>query len=412
MVFRSFFSDERKALFPLYLVGAFIALNFTAEMTKLKNLSVILMAVTAIWFLFRNYRAALKPLQNSLFYSIILFVLAILYSLLISIDPQLSFDSMDKPILNSLLLFSFLIPVVLHKSSSRQIARMVLLSIAVGLAFTWIRDVLLYIEDYKQGIMPFTEMTHRNLSDSYAFCFPVILCLWHIYKNNSLAHWACLIIVSLITIIFMLGTFARGAWLTAVVMAVIIVIFNKEKMLALLGIATLLCGAALLLSYDNAQQHPLTKKMEQTTSSNRYAGGTQGTALELILQNPIKGYGYGNDLFHHVYNSQVADHPNWIYKQSLGPHNIFLAIWFAAGIPGLVAIIMMTLCALNYAFKAYMSSRENIFTAQAVLLLMVSFFGWIIVRGTFENVYLNVLGIQFGLIMALGFRIKAEKMPE
>jgi O-antigen ligase len=319
---------------------------------------------------------------------------------------------MDKPVLNSLLLFSFLIPVVLHKCSSHQIARMILLSIAVGLACTWVRDLLQYIEDYKQGIKPFTEFTHRHLSDSYVFCFPVILCLWHIYKKNSLAHWACLISVSIITVIFMLGTFARGAWLSAVVMTLIIVIFNKEKMLAILGIATLLCGAALLLSYDNAQQHPLTKKMEQTSSSNRYGGGTQGAALELILQNPVKGYGFGNDVFHRVYNSQVADHPEWIYKQSLGPHNIFLAIWFAAGIPGLVAIIMMSLCALNYAFKAYMNSKGNIIAAQAVLLLMASFFGWTVVRGAFENVYLNELGIQFGLLMALGFRINAEKTPE
>lgn len=408
MVFNSLFNGSRKESLPLYLVGLFIALNFTAELTKFKNLTVILMITTAIYFLFKNYRLALAPLKNNLFVSVIFFVLTIFYSLFISIDPQISFDSMNKPILNSILLFSFVLPIVLHKNSAVQIAKMILLSIAAGLVITCIRDLLMYIDEYRQGVMPFTEMTHRDLSDSYVLCFPVILNLWYIYKKNSLQHWACLIAVTMITMTFMLGTFARGSWLAAVIMSAIVVIFNKEKMLAFMGITALICGAVMLVSYDHAQEHPLTKKMEQTSSSNRYGGGTQGTALELILQNPIKGYGFGNSLFHRIYNDQVKNHPEWIYKQSLGPHNVFLAIWFAAGIAGLLALITLTLSTINYAYRAFMASRSNTITAQAVLLLMVSFIGWVIVRGTFENVYLNVLGIHFGLLMALGFRIKVE----
>lgn len=408
MVFNSLFNGSKKESLPLYLVGLFIALNFTAELTKFKNLTVILMIATAICFLFKNYHLALAPLKNNLFFSVIFFVLTILYSLFISIDPQTSFDSMNKPILNSILLFSFVLPIVLHKNSAVQIASMILLSIAAGLVITCTRDLLMYIDEYRQGVMPFTEMTHRDLSDSYVLCFPVILSLWYIYKKNRIPHWACLIIATMITITFMLGTFARGLWLSVVVMSAIVIIFNKEKILAFMGMTALICGAVMLVSYDNAQEHPLTKKMEQTSSSNRYSGGTQGTALELILQNPIKGYGFGNSLFHRIYNDQVKNHPEWIYKQSLGPHNVFLAIWFAAGIVGLLALITLTLSTINYAYRAFMASRSNTITAQAVLLLMVSFIGWVIVRGTFENVYLNVLGIHFGLLMALGFRIKVE----
>ncbi|MCZ3384037.1 O-antigen ligase RfaL [Kosakonia sp. SOY2] len=408
MVFNSLFNGSRKESLPLYLVGLFIALNFTAELTKFKNLTVILMIATAIYFLFKNYHLALAPLKNNLFVSVIFFVLTIFYSLFISIDSQISFDSMNKPILNSILLFSFVLPIVLHKNSAVQIAKMILLSIAAGLVITCTRDLLMYIDEYRQGIIPFTEMTHRDLSDSYVLCFPVILSLWYIYKKNTLTHWACLIIATMITITFMLGTFTRGLWLSVVVMSAIVITFNKEKMLAFMGMTALICGAVTLVSYDHTQEHLLTKKMEQTSSSNRYGGGTQGTALELILQNPIKGYGFGNSLFHRIYNDQVKNHPEWIYKQSLGPHNVFLAIWFAAGIVGLLALITLTLSTINYAYRAFVASRSNIITAQAVLLLMVSFIGWVIVRGTFENVYLNVLGIHFGLLMALGFRIKVE----
>lgn len=406
------FIADKKISLPLSLVGAFIVLNFTPELTKIKNLTVILMAITAIYFLIKNRQEAIRPLKNTLFYSICLFVVVMLYSVFISIDPALSFKSLNKPVLNSLLLFSFLLPIVLHKNTATQIARMVLVSVVIGLVLVYIRDLALYVKNYAQGIIPFTELSHRDFSDSYVFCFPVILCIWHLYKKNSVAHWSLFLSVSAVTVIFMLGTFARGAWLAALAMSVIIIIVNREKTLALLGAALLICGALLLLSYDNAQDHPLTKKMEQTSSSNRYSGGTQGTALELILQNPLKGYGYGNDLFHRVYNSQVADHPHWIYKKSLGPHNIFLAIWFAAGIFGLIAAIMMGIAALHYAIRTYKENKHNAIATQTTLFLLVSFIGWFIVRGNFENVYLNILGIHFGLLIALGFSLKKDKSVE
>ncbi|PWW05357.1 O-antigen ligase RfaL [Mangrovibacter plantisponsor] len=409
MIFDAFYNKKVTKNLPLYLVGAFIMLSFAGDLTRFKNLSVILMAATTIYFLFHNYRTALAPFKSTLSLCLLIFILTLFYSLLISTDPQLSIENFNKPILNGLLLFSFLIPVVLHKNTAVQIAIMILLSVAMGLLITYTRDLLIYIDDYQNGIIPFTARTHRNLSDSYVFCFPVILCLWKIYKKNSLIHWGVLLFTSIITIVFMLGTFARGAWLAALVMSAIIFIINKEKALALLGISTLICGAAILLSYKNAHEYPLTRKMEQTSSSNRYSGGTQGSALELILQNPIKGYGFGNDLFNQIYNSQVKNRPDWIYKKSLGPHNIFLSIWFAAGIAGLVALILLTIITINYAFKAFIASKDNVITAQAILFLMVSFIGWVIVRGSFENVYLNEIGIYFGLLIALTFRVSLEK---
>lgn len=394
---------------PLLLVACFIVLNFPSDVTKLKNLAVILMVIVAIYYLCKDFKSTLKSLNNKLFYAICLFTVAMLYSVLISIDPALSLKEMNKPVLNSLFLFSFLIPIVLHKTAALQIAKMVLVSVAIGLLITCIWDLARYIENYNQGIIPFTEMSHRNFSDSYVFCFPVILCIWHLYKKNSVAHWVYFLTVSAITAIFMLGTFARGAWLAALVMSLIIIAVNKEKVLALLSVTLLVCATVFLLSYNNVQDHLLIRKMEQTSSSNRFSGGTQGTALELILQNPIKGYGFGNDLFHQVYNSQAQNHPEWIYKKSLGPHNVFLALWFAAGIFALLATIIMTITALTYSIKIYRASKESAIETQAILLLITSFIGWFVIRGNVENVYLNFLGIHFGLLMALGFRIKEEK---
>ncbi|MDI8083701.1 hypothetical protein MJN69_28025, partial [Salmonella enterica subsp. enterica serovar Kentucky] len=42
-----------------------------------------------------------------------------------------------------------------------------------------------------------------------------------------------------------------------------------------------------------------------------------GTAWILIQENPIKGYGYGNDVYDGVYNKRVVDYPTWTFKESI-----------------------------------------------------------------------------------------------
>ena len=63
----------------------------------------------------------------------------------------------------------------------------------------------------------------------------------------------------------------------------------------------------------------LKHKLSQTNSGLRFDGGTQGSALDLILEQPIKGYGYGNQLYHNVYNQQVKQHKNWYLKIHWSP---------------------------------------------------------------------------------------------
>ena len=100
-----------------------------------------------------------------------------------------------------------------------------------------------------------------------------------------------------------------------------------------------------LLNKTCSQQRHLRvefySKLQQTDSSYRYTNGTQGTAWTLIMENPLKGYGYGDDIYHAIYNKRVVDFPSWTFRQSIGPHNIILSIWFAAGLAGLLALLYL-----------------------------------------------------------------------
>ncbi|MEX6225425.1 hypothetical protein AB6F55_11655 [Providencia hangzhouensis] len=67
--------------------------------------------------------------------------------------------------------------------------------------------------------------------------------------------------------------------------------------------------------------------------------------MSLYWKIRIIGYGFGDKIYHEKYNS-VVTHPEWKFKRSIGPHNIWLYIWFGAGISGLAifSAVFLSMC--------------------------------------------------------------------
>ncbi|WP_445495636.1 O-antigen ligase RfaL [Photorhabdus sp. SF281] len=394
-------SCDKKSLWNLSLIGIYIALVYLPDITRYKNLVIILIGITALTYLVTDFRQVMHSMRNSLFLSILLFILAMFYSVAISVDPALSFQEMNKPILNGLLLFSFTFPVVLYKENKESIARMILFSFAIGMLAICLTDIGKYIINYNQGEMPFTGYSHREFSYGFIFYFPILLCTWALWKKHTLVSWLILAITSAISLFLLLGTLTRGAWVAAVVITALIIIINREWKLTLAAAICLglLAVTTHLTTIDNGATKLLVYKLTQTDSTHRYTNGVQSSALTLIMENPIKGYGYGNKVYHRVYNERVNDYPDWVFRTSIGPHNIFLALWFAGGIIGLIATFLMTFSALYTG--SHIIGRNNEIVKQAGIILLTGFIGLFIVRGAFENTYINEIGILFGLMIAL-----------
>ncbi|KMW71830.1 ligase [Photorhabdus luminescens subsp. luminescens] len=394
-------SRDKRSLWNLSIIGIYIALVYLPDITRYKNLVIVLIGITALTYLVTDFRQVMRSIRSSLFLSIMLFLVAMFYSVAISVDPALSFQEMNKPILNGLLLFSFTFPVVLYKENKESIAKMILYSFAIGMLAICLTDIGKYIINYNKGEMPFTNFNHREFSYGFIFYFPVLLCTWALWKKHTLVSWLILFVASAISLFLLLGTLARGAWVAVAVITAFIIIINREWKLTI--IASLILSFSVALSHTTIIANENTKllfwKLTQTDSSHRYQNGTQGAALELILENPIKGYGYGNKVYHKVYNERAVDYPDWIYRTSIGPHNIFLALWFAGGIIGLMTTLLMTFSALYTG--SHIISRNNGVIKQASIILLTGFIGLFIVRGAFENTYINEIGILFGLMIAL-----------
>ena len=142
-------------------------------------------------------------------------------------------------------------------------------------------------------------------------------------------------------------------------------------------------------------------KLEQTDSSHRYTNGVQGSAFELVMDKPLIGYGAGDKIFHEKYNSVVEEHPGWTYKTSIGPHNIWLLLWFGAGIFGLASFTLLTLSMGYTSYQGIRRSVENPLIYFSFLSLFISLISFYVVRGMFEQVDLKPLGLILGLLIAM-----------
>ncbi|ECD7607550.1 O-antigen ligase RfaL [Salmonella enterica subsp. enterica serovar Newport] len=391
--------EKWKPIWNKALVFLFVATYFLDGITRYKHLIIILMVITAIYQVSRSPKSFPPLFKNSIFYSVAVLSLILVYSILISPDMKESFKEFENTVLEGFLLYTLLIPVLLKDETKETVAKVVLFSFLTSLRLRCLAESILYIEDYNKGIMPFMSYAHRHMSDSMVFLFPALLNIW-LFRKNALK--LVFLVLSAIYLFFILGTLSRGAWLAVLIVGALWAILNRQwKLIGVGAILLAIIGALVITQHNNqSDSEHLLYKLQQTDSSSRYTNGTQGTAWILIQENPIKGYGYGNDVYDGVYNKRVVDYPTWTFKESIGPHNTILYIWFSAGILGLASLAYLYGAIIRETASSTFRKVE-ISPYNAHLLLFLSFVGFYIVRGNFEQVDIAQTGIITGFLLAL-----------
>ncbi|MJU49868.1 O-antigen ligase RfaL [Salmonella enterica subsp. enterica] len=391
--------EKWKPIWNKALVFLFVATYFLDGITRYKHLIIILMIITAIYQVSRSPKSFPPLFKNSVFYSVAVLSLILVYSILISPDMKGSFKEFENTVLEGFLLYTLLIPVLLKDETKETVSKIVLFSFLTSLGLRCLAESILYIEDYNKGIMPFISYAHRHMSDSMVFLFPALLNIW-LFRKNAIK--LVFLVLSAIYLFFILGTLSRGAWLAVLIVGVLWAILNRQWKLIGVGAILLAIIGALVITQHNNKPDPehLLYKLQQTDSSYRYTNGTQGTAWILIQENPIKGYGYSNDVYDSVYNKRVVDYPTWTFKESIGPHNTILYIWFSAGILGLASLAYLYGAIIRETASSTFRKAE-ISPYNAHLLLFLSFVGFYIVRGNFEQVDIDQIGIITGFLLAL-----------
>lgn len=378
------------------IVFLFIVTYFFDGVSRYKHAISYAIYITGLVYIVKQRKKIFSIFKNNLFLSLIIFCIAIIYAIAISVEPSLSLKRALNTVFEKMLLVSVMIAAVLHKEDNSKIATMLIAALVTTLVILTGTEIHQYIEEYKIGIIPFTSFEHRRISDTLIFIFPAILTLWVIPGKK---YKILFFVLAAIFAILMLGTLQRGTWLSLAVPALIWALIKREWKLPLVALVVIGFGLFAVHQKDPQQVKTLFHKLQQTDSSGRYENGTQGAALDLILENPIKGYGFGNDLYHHVYNERSPSYPDWRFKQSIGPHNLTLSIWFAGGIIGLASLYYLLASALVSSIKGY---RENNGPAQdAFLILTLILIGDFVVRGAFETVRIENIAVVIGILLAL-----------
>lgn len=399
MALTLFFGNEQKNwnfYWNRVLVFLFIATYFLNDITRYKHLIVILMTITTIVYLCKQPKHYLTIFKSFLFASIFFLTAAALLSLIHTPEFKGSLKAIINSVVENTLLCTIVIPVLLRNESRVTISKLIFCSFLTALSLRSLAELVSYYQDYQQGVMPFTDYKHRTISDSLVFLFPALLNLWLI---KSKRYRIAFFVLSAVYLFLMLGTLSRGAWLAVLIVGLVWTLLYKQwKLLATGAVVAAVFLTAIFMNKDITSK--LVYKLQQTDSSYRYTNGTQGSAYDLIMENPVIGYGFGNKAYDHVYNKRVVDYPGWFFKESIGPHNLALFVWFGMGLLGLAALLLIYSGIVRECFlNAFKENHYSPFNAYSIILL--SFFGYFIIRGNVEQIELDLLGVLAGFLLAM-----------
>lgn len=306
------------------------------------------------------------------------------------------------------LLLSFLLPSSLPFLASIYINSKKKLQI-IGLAFlgglfiSIFRNTEQYAKEWIElGGLPNDIHLHRHYADGLVFGVPFLLAAITLCKPRVPRYLLSLVLV--VTLLMNLLTGARGAWLsTAVSMLCFLLLLGNRKLLYALpslGLAMLLALATLTPS------EIVTQKIRQGFDSSQRTTGTWGPTLDMMADRLILGYGFGAEVYHSTFNKRAPEEPNWNPKTSQGPHNAFLAIGFAAGLPGLglfiLAIFTPLLKILHIEYQKRKANLQQKYTYERIsgIALCSIFFGAILTQGMFEGRNWPPIAFWLGLCLA------------
>jgi O-antigen ligase len=237
---------------------------------------------------------------------------------------------------------------------------------------------------------------YRGYSDYITLLLPFALVTLKYPKSitNNLVY-----LLIFLSFIITFSTGARGAYLAIGITIIFWLIIKKDwySFITFIGMTFFTLIIGYILIDPNTFAH-----IFQTSTSGRSGSGTWGIAWDLIKIKPLTGFGYGSEIFVKVFNENLSVHNHWLIKNPIGAHNIFLTMWLYGGIFLFLSFILLNLNVVKeliyYSKSKRMEPRDLLSIA-----ILLSFLSEFTVRGFFEDVQLEILGIYFGILLSRNY---------
>ena len=212
------------------------------------------------------------------------------------------------------------------------------------------------------------SLNNGNVIGVYALLILPLLSCWALWVSRS---QLLKLVVPLTAAALLTASFSSGAWFAGLIMLVIFLIYSVKcrtcsvKILLLLPVLLLLSGLVFnSLSGGAVKERFLmeTQQAEQYHDAQKFTNkrlGTWQATMYMIKQHPIVGH--GRESFKENFQLQLTAIKKAIRIEELevyqDPHSLFFYAAYAAGIPGLVLLVLFLAALLFYA--AVRSWRET-----------------------------------------------------
>lgn len=381
----------QRLLFILYTVTYFF--NGITRYKHAIHIAIFITAITLVW----KEKTLLKTLFSSRRLFLPLLILAYgIYSTLISIDTHLSFKYFNQHILFTNFLLPIAASILLVTLPAEQVARTWLQSLLALFVVLTVSEAYTYINEYVHGVMPFTNFDHRFITDALIFSLPALLWL---SLNKRPALLACLAIAAAIYIFLTLGTLQRGTWISIFALFGLWCVFMRRWKFCASMLGAGVCLLLVLSLLNSKHTELVVHKLYQTDSSQRFGSGTQGAGLDMILENPVIGYGLGDKVYLKEYARNLPSHSDWFFREPISPHNLYLSFWFSAGIPGVIALILFFTALFRVSFRHWKNTDHEVQYAWLSIMLIAS--SAYLVRGVVELTDFDSTSLLIALMIGL-----------
>ena len=243
----------------------------------------------------------------------------------------------------------------------------------------------------------------------------IALCLW--LCSRRLSSKIILGVSFLSSMLFLLASLTRAAWLGFGAGLVVVTVFlkgwQKRRLIAIIGvlmvIGVLVVGPFLLVnmaSTEGNQFNLLESLWRRVASFSDFEQDISGPlrlgawskALELIKERPLLGHGWGSEQFTFVYYFRGR-----VREETLNSHNSYLDIAVKTGLPGLATFMLFSIGCIQRAKQRLVQSKGTQRTyllalmAGVIAQLVCALFGSLFVNST-----VAIYWISLGLLEATG----------
>jgi heptosyltransferase-3/putative inorganic carbon (HCO3(-)) transporter len=234
-----------------------------------------------------------------------------------------------------------------------------------------------------------------------------VLIGWLVTQSN-LAARAVGLFSLVASVLAQVAAYTRAGWVAHFVQALsVVLLIRRHRLLVWFLSGVILSGSIGLFTLSSRGYQQGT--LDPWTFSARVK--TWQLGFQQVLEHPIVGIGFGNNIFSQVYTAEIeaGRSKGEVEKVLPGLHNTFAMVLMGSGVPALTFFIWFIIRALRELLAGVRAAdvartRHMVFRA-AIALAVIGF----VIRNLFDYMFAGSLASLFWIFIAVGLSMKTEQ---